>query len=604
MTRDCFSRGPTTAARQRLLEVAQRRRPPDLAVHGGVVANVYSGEWLEANVEAIDGWIAYVGPREPDPGPETRLLDATGRIVVPGYVEPHCHAWILYNPVSLLELALPRGTTTLVTDNLPFFLQLGVDGFRRVLDRLSRVPAHLLWVARVASQSEFPGERELFTAEAIERQLDWPEIAATAEVTRWLRLYDGEEGLLEALAAAKFRGKPADGHTAGASYDRLVSLVDAGLSADHEAITGDEALERLRLGLWTMLRSSSLRPDLPTLLETIVARKVDTRRLMLTGDSSGPCHYAEHGMVDGLLATAVAAGVEPMTALQMCTINPATFLGLDEELGGIAPGRRATLLVLPARDRFRPETVVVSGNVVARDGLLRVELPSPDWDALGCRPRFAEPDAYADPRLYVLPGESGSRVVPVMAYQSAVISRREDRTFPAVEGAVDISAAADCCHAALLDRGLGWVSRGVVAGLFPRLDGLASSYNTACQLLAVGRNPASMGVAAAEVARLGGGVALAEGGRIAWSAPLPVLGTATPGSFGEAVAIERELLARVQGSGYPYDGIVHTLFFLVCDFLPDLRLTPRGLLEVKTGRVLEPATALGERPPPQAARLV
>jgi adenine deaminase len=582
--------GPGIEERRRLIEAARGRLAPDLVVTGGTLANVYSGEWLPWNVEILDGRVAYTGPRKPEVGRETRVVDATGRVVAPAYIEPHSHPWALYNPVSLLERALPSGTVTLVADNLAFFLQLGAAGFHRIVRALEDVPAHLLWVARVVSQSTFPGEAELFSADAVREQLEWPEVVMAGEVTRWADISAGDEHILGAFATALRLGKRVDGHTAGASFERLGSLVAAGVSADHEAITGEQALDRLRLGLWTMLRDSSLRRDLPELLSTLLAAGADTRRLLLTTDGSGPAHYDERGLVDDLLTQATGLGLSSMAALQLVTINAATFLGIDEELGGLAPGRRASFVVLPDRDTFRPDEVYVNGRLVAERGELAVVLPAVDWAALGCRPQLAPPERWLDPAIYVTPARGA---VPVMAYESTVISRRVDRELPARDGLVDLSGEPDLAYAALVSRDARLACRGVVSGLFPRLGGLASTYNTTGQLLVLGRDPASMAAAAAEVARLGGGVAFAEAGAVSWSAALDVVGFATSAPYATAVAIERELRQRSAAAGYPFHDPVYTLLFLPCDFLPDLRLTLDGLLEVKSGRILEPAAVLG-----------
>jgi len=579
------------AARRAALAVARKERAPDLAVVGGELANVYSGEWLPWNVEVAAGRIAYVGPRSPSVDASTTVVDAAGRAVVPGYIEAHFHPFALYNPASVLEVALPTGTATTVADNLSYFLIGGVSGFRAVVDAVARLPGHHYWVARLRSQSEFEGELERFSLAAIREQLGWPEVLATGEVTRWIQITEGDPHLLEAFAAARAAGKRVDGHGAGASFDRLTAMAAAGVSADHEAISGEEAANRLRLGLWTLLRGSSLRRDLPELVATLRDRGLDTRRVLLTTDGSGPLHLQEHGMLDGLLATAVGEGLEPMTALQMVTVNAATFLGLDEELGGLAPGRRATLSILPARDRFRPDEVYVDGRLVARDGAL-LEEPAIDWDELGCRPDFAAPERFANPGLYPLRGTGTERSVATMRYESAVIARRVDRTFPVRDGIVDLADADGCAYVALVDRHGRWAARGIADNVFPGVAGLASTYNTAAELLVIGRDPASMAAAAEHVAGLGGGIAVADAGEVRWSAALEINGMSSTGRFADAVAIERELSEQVAARGYPFHDVVYTLLFMVCDFLPDIRLTPRGLMHVKTGAILEPAEVL------------
>ncbi|MEA2322347.1 MAG: adenine deaminase [Solirubrobacteraceae bacterium] len=515
-------------------------------------------------------------------------------MVAPGYVEPHAHPWVLYSPVSLVEAAVRDGTTTLVLDNLFQFLGLGVAGHRAVVDAVARMPANLWWNVRTATQTGSREDEARFTPAAIDEQLGWPEVALGGEITGWSGVTRGEPRLLHAIAATRASRRRAEGHAAGASFDRLAGLAAAGIGSDHEAITATEARARIGLGLWTMLRQSSLRPDLRGLLEGLGGVVATCRRLMLTTDGATPAFYARHGVLGGALRVSVDAGVDPMRALQMATVDPATFLGLDEEVGGIAPGRRASLLLLRDRDAFAPEAVMVDGEIVARDGRLLTGLPRVDWDALGCRAAFAAPGRFADPALYAAPVAPAGATLPAMAYESTVITRRRDVALPARDGRADVAAEPGLLHAALLDRRGAWVVRGLVAGLRPGLDGLATSFTTSMRLLVLGREPRAMARAAARVAELRGGIAIATADDVTWEAPLPVLGMIADGPFAGAVAIEEELGRRAHAAGYRFHDILYTLLFASADFLPDLRLTPDGLLDVKSGEVLSPPVRLAE----------
>jgi adenine deaminase len=323
--------------------------------------------------------------------------------------------------------------------------------------------------------------------------------------------------------------------------------------------------------MWTMLRQSSLRPDLATILRDLGDVIATSRRLMLTTDGATPSFYAEHGMIGGALRVATECGVDPMRALQMATIDPATYLGLDEELGGLAPGRRATLLILPEPGEWKPELVLVNGRVVAHEGRLTVPLPPLPWQELEGYP-LAEPAAFADPAIYEpLDG-------PVMRYESAVINRAGDPVSELGPGQV---------RAALVARDGSWVTNGVIEGLI-EADGFATTATTSLELLVLGRYPAAMARAAARVAQLGGGFAFDRG----WSAPLELDGLMAAGGFGRALLVERELGRQMTAHGYPFHDPLYSLLFASGDFLPEIRLTPRGLVEVKSGAVLAPARAL------------
>ncbi len=460
---------------------------------------------------------------------------------------------------------MPDGTTTLVYDNLFFFLAHGVEGLRTIVDQMAAAPAHVRWVARLAPQSFYEDEAERFATDVVAPLLSWPEVVASGEITNWMAVARGEPRLAAGIAAAKAARRRVEGHNAGASYDRLNQLSAAGISADHEAITGEEALARLRLGMWTMLRQSSLRPDLEAMLRDLGPVVDSARRLMFTTDGAVPSFYAERGVIGGALRVASAAGVEPMRALQMATIDPATFLGMDEEIGGVAPGRRATLLILPEIGEWRPETVLVDGRVVARDGRLVVPVPELAWPA-GPRVVTPGPEAFAP-----LTG-----TVPVARYESAVINRREDRD------------ATGLLQAALVARDGSWITKGVIDGFLGDVAGFATTATTSLELLVLGHDPAAMARAAAKVAEMGGGFAF-DGG---WSAPLEIDGLIAAGGFERALAVEHDLTAAMARAGYPFHDPLYSLLFASGDFLPELRLTPRGLLEVKTRTVLAPATRL------------
>jgi adenine deaminase len=530
-----------------------------VALVGATVADVYTGTWIEANVEIDGGRIAYVGPREPPDGAE--VLDVSGKVVAPGYIEPHTHPWCLYSPSSLLEVAVPDGTTTLVYDNLFFFLAHGVGGLRSIVDAMNAAPAHVKWVARISPQSAYEDEAERFAIERIAPLFDWPEVVASGEITNWMSVARGEPRVVAGIAAAKAARRRVEGHNAGASYNRLNELSAAGLSADHEAISGEEALARLRLGLWTMLRQSSLRPDLEAMLRDLTPVISAARRLMFTTDGAVPSFYAERGVIGGCLRIASEVGVDPMRALQMATIDPATFLGVDEQLGGVAPGRRATLLVLPEIGEWRPEIVFVDGEIVARDGALVASTPEIDWPA---GPPIVAPAA---PAFAPLTG-----IQPVARYESAVINRRVDREVHSGD-----------LQAALVSRDGTRITKGVIENLLGDVAGFATTATTSLELLVLGKDPEAMARAARRVADMGGGFAF-DGG---WSAPLEIDGLIAAGGFERALQIERELTEEMERAGYRFHDPLYSLLFASGDFLPEVRLTPRGVLEVKTRTVLK-----------------
>lgn len=582
------------ASRRELIDVAKGLKPADIYIKGGKVVNVYSGEYLEQNIAIYKDCIAYVGDSELSIGNNTQMIDAEEMYISPGFIESHAHPWVIYNPISVTEKVLPLGTTTTVNDNLFFYLHMGVKGLKELIKDSNLLPGHFLWLIRLVSQADYPGEREWFHPENIRTLLDLDEVVGSAEITRWPLLYNGDPFVLDTIDYVKQIGKIADGHNAGCSYEKLNSIAASGINACHEAITAKEAYDRLRLGLWTVLRNSSLRPDLHEIIKLLTEGKVSTSRIIMTTDGPHPSFIDEEGFVDGLVRKAVQLGVPAIQAIQMVTINPATYLRLDDYIGGIAPGRQADILLLPNLSDFKPELVISKGQIVAKNGKLTTNLPVFNWEKYMVRKPFSISKSVLENRdLYRYPHQANNEHIPVAHFMSTVISKRVDTPLPSVNGYADLSQHEDLIQAALIDREGNWVTRGILQNFAPRLDGMASTYNTTTELLTMGRDPNAMAIAAARVYEMGGGIAIVDGDKIVLEIPLPLTGMmTTSSSFDQATKYQNLFLNAMKERGYPFHDILYSLLFLTCDFLPGLRLIPHGLYEVKTDTILNPAGPL------------
>lgn len=567
-----------------LVEVAQGKREADLYVEGGTLINVYSGEIYPANIAVSQGRVAYIGNSRLMVGSATRLIKADGYYLSPGYIESHTHPWLIYNPVSFASAVLPLGTTTLICDNLVLFLQGGEEGFTRLINWMENFAVDFYWSVRLLSQAAFEGESSMFNEGVLKRLFAHPRVLTVGEITRWPVLAEGDKALLQLVVDAKERGLRIDGHTAGCSAERLNALAPI-VDSCHEAISAEEVMWRLRLGLWVMLRHSSLRKDLPELLRAVTEKGLDSSRMILTTDGSTAGFTNDFGFLDGMLSMAVDSGIDPVQALRMVTLNPAIYLGLDKEKGGLAPGRQADILLLPDLKKFRPDLVLARGQVVSEGGCLSSHFPVPSWTEFGLYPAGFKEDEVSDPDLYGIPSEV-SMEFPVINLISTVITREERRTLSSRNGFLEKDP--DLLYCALLDSSGQWRSLGFVKGL-GNMEALATTYNTSCQLLVLGETRSAMAKAAARVAGMGGGICLVRNGSLVFELSLEIGGMMNGQSFQEVAEAVKRLAAEANSDGYSYDEFLYTLFFLVCDFLPGLRLTPRGLLEIKTGNILFPA---------------
>src|SRR5439155_1201990 len=328
----------TAAERRKLTDVARGALPADLVIRGGTLLNVYTGELYPATVAVKGERIAYVGGREDMVGPRTTVLDATDKVLVPGYIDPHVHPAHVTTPSALARFVLPHGTTSVFADTLQLLELGGVRAFLRVADALTGAPLKFYWMIRPHAQSRTADEARRFPFRDLVKALAHPRAVAIGEVTRWPDAWSGSRDLLRRLALAHPRLPRVEGHTAGASGEKMAAIAAAGFTSDHEPITASEVLARARNGIAVMLRESSLRPDLAGLLDALKAAPALASRLMLTCDGSMPAFILANGFMDHALRIALDRGVPPIDAYRMATLNAATYYGLEADLGGVAAG--------------------------------------------------------------------------------------------------------------------------------------------------------------------------------------------------------------------------------------------------------------------------
>ncbi len=568
--------------RAHLVRVARGDAPADLLVTGGTVLNVYTEEWLRADVAVAGARVAAVGPHLAAlAGPQTERVDAAGRVVVPGFIDGHTHADSLLTIPELLREAIPRGLTALVTEMGQPAAALGAPGARWFCAVLAAQPIHAWATAPVIAYlttddgtgRPVVGEGDL--GELLER----PEVLGLGEIY-WHRLVPEPQRLLPLIERARGLGKAVEGHGAGARGSRLDAFVAAGVGSDHEPITVSEAVERLRRGLTVLVREGSIRRELDT-IAAVARAGVSLRRLAVASDGLWPPDLLARGYMDGIVQRAIDLGLPPVTAYQMASLNVAEHFGLDGDVGGVAPGRYADLLVLPDARTVRPAVVVARGRVVARDGRCLVPLPAAALPAglhRGLRPGPTDPESFR----VAATGEAAA--VRVIRTEGQVRTFADEAGLPVRDGTVEPDPGRDCCLAAVLDpRGTGLRGLGFVRGFGLRAGALASSvsFDTA-DLVAVGASRRALAAAVRRVVDLGGGLVAVDGeGAVRAELPLPVGGFASPRPLAQVAAGLEAFAAAARGLGSGLANPLLALETLTFQAIPDLRLTTRGLLDVR-----------------------
>src|SRR2546427_2298934 len=403
----------------------------DLCLVGGDIVDVQAGATRRAAVGIHGDRIVAIGADAQIAPRARQVADVAGQTIVPGYIEPHGYV-ILANPVEFAGAVLPGGTTMAVTDTLPLMLLARPDRLAGLLEQLAGLPMKFRWLIRLHPQS-FAETGERFSLPTVRTLWRLRSAAAVAEVTGWVDVLQGDADLTGKIRAARDEGKPVEGHAAGASFERLAALARAGFTSGHEAVTAQDVRDRLRAGLVAMLRHSSIRPDLPDLLQAIMRDEIAAGKVMLTADGPTPAFIADRGYLDHLLEVAIAAGVEPIDALRMVTVNPARYYGMLDA-GEIAVGHRADLNVIPDLTHPTPALVVADGKVVAMNGALTAPLTAPDWRDADEPPRISPlpPSAVAAPAdttgmrfvNHVITEPVAAGEIPAGALRVALLGRR------------------------------------------------------------------------------------------------------------------------------------------------------------------------------------
>jgi len=549
---------------QRRLAVARGDEPADLVVRGGKVLSVFTREWLEADVALVDGVIAGVGSY--DGGAS---LDASGSYVVPGFIDAHLH---LETPKLMVDefarLVLPMGTTTVVADPHEIANVLGVDGVHWLLDATSGLQLDVYFMASsCVPASPFESPRRPLGPGDLESLMRRRRVLGLAEMMNFPGVISGASSELEKLGLEG--AAHVDGHAPGVLGADLQAYVAAGIRSDHEALTVEEGRERLRAGMWLLIREASMARNLRALLPLV--EEYGPWHIAFCTDDRDPDDIADSGHINGMVREAVAAGIAPEDAVLMASYHPAVWHGLSRH-GAIAPGYVADILVLTDLVSFQPTTVLKRGKPI--EDTPRVEIP--EWVRQSVRVAPISPTDFAIPW-------SGGAARAIGLIEDQVVTESLERE-PAVEGGHAVaSAERDLAKIAVVERHLatGRVGLGFVSGSGLQRGALASTVaHDAHNIVVVGMTDRDMAFAVERLVAIGGGIVAVEGLRVLAECPLPVAGLLADAPLAQVVAWSRACNDAAQGLGWTGATPFLTLSFLGLSVIPHLKITDRGLVDV------------------------
>jgi len=559
----------TSEERRKLVEVARGDAPADLVLENARLVNVRSGEIHDANVAVYGGRIAGFGVYE-----ARETIDLKGAYLCPGLIDAHVH--IESSMVSVPEFAravVPRGTTAVVTDPHEIANVLGVAGIRYMLDSAEGLPLRVYVMASScvpATHMETAGA--MLEAADLEPLFAHPRVIGLAEVMNFPGVFLGIPEVLAKIEAAGDR--PVDGHAPGLSGKPLDAYAAAGVGSDHECTELDEAREKLRRGMHIFIREGTAARNLEALLPLVTP--ANAANCSFCTDDRHPEDLLEEGHIDALLRMAIARGLDPITAVQMATINTANYFGL-RGLGMLAPGYRADMVVVEELNDFRARLVFSGGRVVAENGGYTGARPAPPAPpGGGLRVKWEAVDLAVP-----VTGEPSARVI--VAIPGQIVTGQSVERLKIENGRAVADPDRDLLKIAVIERhrATGNVGIGFVRGFGLQRGAIASTVaHDNHNIVVVGADDADMMTAARAVADTDGGQAVVADGRVLESVPLPIAGLMSDLPLEQVRDRVEAMGAAARKLGGTLPDPLMTMSFLALAVIPELKITDRGLVDV------------------------
>jgi adenine deaminase len=573
-----------------LVAVAMGRDPADLVIRNGRWVCVQSGEILDHTDVAIKGErIAYVGTDAAHTiGPDTKVIDAAGRYMVPGLLDGHMHVESgMLTVTEFVRAVIPHGTTAMFIDPHEIANVFGLDGVRLMVEEAAVQPIHV-WVQMPSCVPSAPG---LETPGAslgpkdVAEAMEWPGIIGLGEVMNFPGVFMGDEKMHAEMGETRQAGKVIGGHYAAPDLGLpFHGYVAGGPQDDHEGTRLEDAVARVRQGMRPMLRLGSAWHDVATQIKAVTEMGLDPHRFILCTDDSHCETLVSEGHVNRAVRAAIAQGLAPVTAIQMATINTAEYFGLSRDIGMIAPGRFADVLLVDDLPEMKADTVISKGKVVAENGQLLIELasfPYPEWATNSVH--LARPLTAEDFRLAVPEdGSYSANVIGVIENQAP--TRHLRLTVQAHNGEIGVDLSRDLLKIAVVERhkGTGNLMMGLVHGF--GLNASSAIATTVAhdshQMIVVGSAEADMAMAANELAGTGGGQVVVRQGEVIGQVALPIAGLMSNEHAAVVAAKAGTVLEGFRACGCKLNNANMQLSLLALVVIPELRISDLGLVDV------------------------
>ncbi|WP_069998145.1 adenine deaminase [Cellulosilyticum sp. I15G10I2] len=581
-----------------LVLVARGEKKADLVIKNGHLVNVCTAEIIKCTDVAIThGRIALVGDASHTIGKATQIIDATGLYIAPGFMDGHIH--VESSMLSVKEYAkavIPNGTTSIFMDPHEIANVLGLEGIKLMIADGIDVPLNVYTTmpSCVPATPGFEDTGAILSAEVIADAMQWDTIIGLGEMMNVPGVLHVDHQVHRSLQATLAANKTITGHypMPGAGPD-LNAYIAAGSRCCHETVHAEDVLAKMRLGMYVQIREGSAWHDVKETIKAITEHAIDTRFANLVSDDTHPDTLLHLGHMNHIIRRAIEEGVNPITAIQMATINVAECFNLSRDLGSVSPGKWADIVLLRDLSQVAVDKVLINGELVASGGKMQVEIVKSDYPDFAKHTMHMRKSLTAKDFEIIAPADYKTNTinVHVMAVADAQVgTKHQINTLPVIGGIVQNDVTQDIVKAAVIDRHLatGSIGKGFVTGFRIKDGAVASTVaHDAHNLLVLGTNDEDMALAANTLAEAGGGMVVVRNGQILALNPLPIAGLMSDDNLETVAARVAHIDEAWKVLGCNMESPFMTMALLSLAVLPELRLTNKGLVDTVNFKLID-----------------
>ena len=563
----------------------------DLVLKNCNLLSVYTREIIpKIQISIIGERIAYVGPDASHTlGSKTKVVDVKNQYVSPGFADPHLHIDQFVLPSEFAKKALLCGVTSLFSDPIDVVSATGYKGFQEFLRLGENLPIRIFQVVPggLPVDAKFSNSKSL-TLSQEKIAVKHSHVLGLGEVFSWTKVTLREPKTMKSISSMLECDCIINGHTAGASEKKLNAYVSSGILSCHEPINFDQVLERLRLGMWIMIREGSIRRDLNEIIPRVLSHGTYLNRLMFCSDGLDPLDITKFGHIDHCIRESIRHGLKPIDAITIASKNNFDYYNMGKDLGGIAPGKLADILIFDDLKSFKPTKVFVGGKLIISNGRFVIPIkkkPIPSWIKKTVKLKnFSKND-------FLIKSKKKNVLANTIFMQSEIITKIGSSELQSIDGNVSASLNSDVWKVAAFDRihGTNRHSIGFLENFGAEIGAFASTWSFhENDLIVIGSNDSDMAIASNHLIKNQGGIVVVKSGKILASLPLPFAGIVSTDSFENVSSNFEKINNSIIDSGCKFSRPHLIPLFLPFLALPSVRILSSGIVDVKKRSYISP----------------